>query len=210
MDDRIYPRPDRSLRASEPARAAADIASLIPAAPWLRLAPRGDGHSVLVFPGFGGSDRSTAILRRYLDSMGHETHAWELGVNLGPATPGIPDALWERLMNIHADGAEQKVSLVGWSLGGVYARLLAKLYPQLVRQVVTLGSPFAGNIRSTSAYPIARVILGDRVNRPSIQQLRGWGLRASPLQVRASMSSWARRASPSTTCATDRPRARWR
>ena len=156
MQDRVYPRPERRLSFAEGPRLLAEIASLMASAPFLYQAPRGDGHPVLAIPGFGGGDRSTAVLRGFLTSLGYVTHPSNLGTNRGPAMPGLPAELARRLDEVFVESGSRKVSIIGWSLGGVYARLLAQLYPDKVRQVITLGSPFAGNPRSTSVYPIVR------------------------------------------------------
>jgi pimeloyl-ACP methyl ester carboxylesterase len=132
------------------------MALLMAAAPLLRQAPRGDGHSVLVMPGLGASDRSTTVIRGFLSSLGYRAYPWNLGTNLGPRMPDLPAELARRLDEVFVDTGDRKVSLVGWSLGGVYARLLAHRFPSKVRQVITLGSPFAGNPRSTSVYRFAR------------------------------------------------------
>ena len=153
MNDRVYSRPDRRLVLAEGPRVVSEIASLMAAAPFLYQAPRGDGHPVLVMPGYGANDRSTTVLRRFLSSMGYSTHPWNLGTNRGPAMPDLRAELARRLNEVFVDGDERTVSLVGWSLGGVYARLLAHLYPDKVRHVTTLGSPFAGSPRSRSAAP---------------------------------------------------------
>jgi pimeloyl-ACP methyl ester carboxylesterase len=124
-------------------RALLEVMSLGPARPLLRRAPSGEGQPVMVFPGFFAADRSTATLRRYLDSKGFSTYAWEEGRN-----PGISDALYRRLEDRLLQVEEEhgrKVSLVGWSLGGIYARLLAHRNVDSVRQVITLGSPFSLN-----------------------------------------------------------------
>jgi pimeloyl-ACP methyl ester carboxylesterase len=105
----------------------------------LERAPRGDGHPVLVLPGFLAGDDSTRILRRYLQSLGYAVHPWLQGRNLG--SPSARDALDERLAELQ-QRYDRKLSLVGWSLGGVYARGVAKRLPGNVRQVITLGSPF--------------------------------------------------------------------
>jgi pimeloyl-ACP methyl ester carboxylesterase len=91
--------------------------------PLLMRAPRGDGHPVLVLPGFLGSDLSTAPLRRYLRELGYDAHGWQLGRNTG-GLARMRAALSDRLAAIHA-ATGRKVSMVGWSLGGVYARDLA-------------------------------------------------------------------------------------
>ena len=110
------------------------------AAPLLRLSGRGDGHPVLVLPGFTADDASTLPLRWSIRGQGYQTHAWRLGRNVGP-TEAIVTGMRSRLHEL-ADRHERKVSIVGWSLGGVYARALARERPDLVRQVITLGSPY--------------------------------------------------------------------
>src|SRR5690242_18656081 len=107
--------------------------------PLLMRAPRGDGHPVLALPGFLASDLSMAPLRRYLGELGYETHAWRMGRNTG-GVGRMRGALLDRLSEIHA-ASGRKVSIVGWSLGGVYARDLALRAPEMVRYVMTLASP---------------------------------------------------------------------
>jgi pimeloyl-ACP methyl ester carboxylesterase len=133
--------PSARLFLTEPARGLAGLAVLPLAAPWLASAPRGHGHGVLVVPGLLASDMSTALLRRFLGWLGHNVHGWDLGRNVGPT-----DAVLDRLPQTLAALAERSggpVSVVGWSLGGIYARELARQRPGQVRQVITLGSPFA-------------------------------------------------------------------
>ena len=126
------------LLALEAPRAALEAASLGPALPWLARAPRGDGHPVLVLPGYLASDASTRVLRAFLRSLGYTPHGWGLGRNRGPHSE-LLGSLRERLAKVAGD---ERVSLVGWSLGGVFARELAKAEPARVRAVITLGSPF--------------------------------------------------------------------
>lgn len=136
------------LTALEP-RALLELGSIHVAAPWLSRINEGDQHPVLVLPGFTAGDRSTAPLRRVLRNQGYRTYGWGLGQNMGP-TPDVVEGLVARLAAIHSrDG--RAVSLVGWSLGGIYARELAREFPAMVRQVVTLGSPFRLTPESRSA-----------------------------------------------------------
>lgn len=132
--------PSWALLAAEPSRAIAEYALFQAARPVLARAPRGDGHPVLVLPGFGADDRSTTVLRRYLRGLGYGVHAWRLGRNVGP-TAAIVDGMTGRLAQL-ADREGRAVSIVGWSLGGIYGRALALREPRQVRQVITLGSPF--------------------------------------------------------------------
>jgi pimeloyl-ACP methyl ester carboxylesterase len=114
----------------------------------MRQLPQGDAHSALLLPGFMASDRSTGPLQRFLRRLGYDTHGWRLGRNLRPTarvTKELP-ALLERV----ADRSGRKVSIVGWSLGGVYARMLAARASDLVRVVVTLGSPVLSEVVEAS------------------------------------------------------------
>ncbi len=149
------PRNRRTLlAATEPVRAAASAGALALAYPWLRGAPRGEPHGVLVLPGLLASDVSTVTLRRWLRGLGYPVVGWELGRNRGP-TKEITDEL-PRLVQRLADRHGGPVSIVGQSLGGIYARRLATRVPSLVRQVVSLGSPFGLAGRPADDSPGAR------------------------------------------------------
>ncbi|WP_100656451.1 esterase/lipase family protein [Alteromonas flava] len=137
--------------------------------PLLMRAPKGDGHPVMVIPGFLASDRSTGLLRTFLKMKGYAASGWELGRNLGThVTNGkrvISDQLLDRVITEHVK-YDVKVSLVGWSLGGILAREIAREIPDCVRQVISLGSPFNG---PQGAAPIAarlfKLINGDVAER---------------------------------------------
>lgn len=133
--------PPLALAAAELLRAMAEMSFLPLASPILRRAPKGDGHPVLVLPGFAANDRSTRLLRRYLSRLGYDVHAWELGRNLDRRSTGQSgERLTDRIEAIRQK-AGRKISLVGWSLGGVLAREAAHKDPGSIRQVITLGSP---------------------------------------------------------------------
>jgi pimeloyl-ACP methyl ester carboxylesterase len=132
--------PPSTLLLALEGRAWLEFLALGPALPLLSRAPRGDGHPVMVMPGWLAGDASTRALRWFLRDRGYHAHAWRLGMNRGP-TPEVVAGLGERLHALQARHG-RKVSLVGWSLGGIYARELARRYPEMVRQVVTLASPF--------------------------------------------------------------------
>jgi len=138
-DGRVAP-PSARLYLTEPARGLAGLAALPLAAGWLASAPRGDRHGVLVLPGLLASDMSTALLRRYLSLLGYTVRGWQLGRNVGP-TDRVLAELPQALADL-ARCAGGSVSIIGWSLGGIYARELAREQPDLARQVITLGSPF--------------------------------------------------------------------
>lgn len=133
-------RPSAALYLTEPLRGVIDRAILPVATPWLRSAPHGDGHGVLVLPGLLASDASTRPLRSFLRGRGYYVRGWRLGRNLGP-TEAILDGMPGGLRDL-AERTGGPVSVIGWSLGGIYARHLAREHTAYVRQVVTLGSPF--------------------------------------------------------------------
>lgn len=147
-------------------RAPWEYAALLAATPWLRKLPRGDGHPVLVFPGLGANDFTTGALRRFLDDLGYVTHPWGQGFNFGPRQGVLERCNHDvrRLFNAHA----RKVSLIGWSLGGIYARELAKELPDHVRCVITLGTPFTGHPRATNAWRFFELVSGQSVHDPHV------------------------------------------
>jgi pimeloyl-ACP methyl ester carboxylesterase len=108
--------------------------------PLLNWLGRGDEHPVIVLPGFGADDRSTLPLRWAIRGQGYWVHAWRLGPNVGP-TASVARGLRARLASLHAEHG-RTISLIGWSLGGILARALARESPDKVRQVITLGSPY--------------------------------------------------------------------
>jgi pimeloyl-ACP methyl ester carboxylesterase len=132
--------PSLLLGALEQQRAVAELVGFGVSLPLFRWIPAGDGHPVLVLPGFMADDWSTVALRSVLRSRGYQVHRWGLGRNIGPRA-AVVDGLIGRFDAIHRDSG-RSISLVGWSLGGIYARALARWRPQAVRRVITLGSPF--------------------------------------------------------------------
>jgi pimeloyl-ACP methyl ester carboxylesterase len=116
--------------------------------PMLRMTlPRGSGP-VMVLPGFMTDDASTWLLRRFLSSLGYSVAAWEMGLNRGPMMAYLP-TLIDRLDAWRQQTGEQP-SLVGWSRGGTLSREIARERPDLIRSVVTLGSPVRGGVGGTS------------------------------------------------------------
>jgi esterase/lipase len=130
-------------------RGVAELAATFALGGVLKQAPKGDGHPVFVMPGFLASDRSTVPLRTFLTEIGYDAHGWGQGQNLGRFYK-MRTILEGEVAALYAKTGK-KVSLVGWSLGGVFARYLALVMPDKVRSVITLGSPFAADIHATSA-----------------------------------------------------------
>lgn len=129
--------------------------------------PQGGGEPVLVIPGLATSGLSTSTLRAFLRCAGYRAYDWGLGRNVGPR--GGLDAwmarLEARLLEISKRHDAKPVHVVGWSLGGIYARELAKRCPRVVRQVVTLGSPLSGDPDATNGRLLYRVMCGDDAAR---------------------------------------------
>lgn len=136
------------------------------AAPRWQPDPVGGGRPVLVLPGFLASDLSTRPLRLALRQAGFAAYGWGQGRNFGLRADTLPriDALVGRLSERHGE----PVALVGWSLGGLIAREYAKQAPERVAQVVTLGSPFSGDIRANNAWRLYELIARHKVDAPPL------------------------------------------
>ena len=132
------------------------------------LGPRGpvDGDPALVIPGFVANDRTTMELRRALAAGSWRVHPWKAGWNLGARNDTI-DQLKARL---DAIDPKRPILLVGWSLGGVFARALALAHPERVRAVVTLGSPFSGDPHSNNVWRLYEWVAGHPVDQPPIER----------------------------------------
>lgn len=145
------------FRLLEP-RAVLEWQSFFALKPLLKRLPKGDGHAVVVFPGFVSSDRATRPLRGLLKDLGYDSHGWGLGTNLL-----FNEALESEmiaLVNEVYEKSGRKVSLVGWSLGGLYAREVAKACKGKIRCVITLGSPISGNAAHSNAHSLFQAING--------------------------------------------------
>ena len=138
------------------ARAAPEFAAFMAfVGPLIAGAPRGDGHPVLVLPGLGGSDLSTRPLRWFLDRLGYRAQGWGLGRNTGLRRR--TSAVLAQKLDALADEHGRRVSLIGWSLGGVYATDLAEHASHRVRSVITLGSPLVVRPQARVGVPMTSV-----------------------------------------------------
>lgn len=158
--------PRRPLQAKPPSRfwtyaegrAMFELAAFYASMPMLSGLPRGDGHSVLVLPGFMATNTSTAPMRRLLGGLGYDAHGWESGRNL-KVNEAMLRSLDAQLTRLY-EQTERKVSIIGWSLGGVLAREIAKLHPEKVRLVVSLGSPLSNDRSYSSASHLFELLNG--------------------------------------------------
>ena len=145
----IPSRPPSRLLALVEARAVFELAAFYATRPLLTMLPRGDGHPVLVLPGFLASDHSTVPMRSLLNDLGYDAYGWELGRNVRIDNSRVAE-MEKRLLAIHRQTG-RKVSIIGWSLGGVFARELAKMHPEAVRLVISLGSPIRNDRNHSNA-----------------------------------------------------------
>jgi hypothetical protein len=139
-------------------RALYEFGFSLAAARLLLRAPRGEGP-VLVLPGFLASDVSTEPLRRYLKALGYDAYGWDNGRNLGGVTR-MRHALRRRLTSIY-ERTGRRVAIVGWSLGGIYARMLALDAPEMTRSVITLGSPLSRDPNSSNVSGLYEAVTGE-------------------------------------------------
>jgi pimeloyl-ACP methyl ester carboxylesterase len=122
---------------------------------------------VMLLPGFGSHPRRMRPMADALAAAGHQVHEWGLGLNLGP-NPRNFSYLMRRVANI-ARESWHPVALVGWSLGGLFAREIARREPQMVAKVITMGTPFSGDPRANNAWRAYQVITGHSVDAPPIE-----------------------------------------
>ena len=165
-DDELRP-PNAFLMLLE-GRAPWELAATVAAMPWLRRLPQGDGHPVLVFPGMAASDFTTAPLRSFLDSLGYVTQSWGQGMNRGPRAGVLKKCAADVRQLAQTHG--RTVSLIGWSLGGLYARETAKELPHDTRCVITLGTPFTGHPRATNAWRVFELLSGQSARDPAMTE----------------------------------------
>ncbi len=153
--DAVPPHPFWTLTEG---RAMFELGAFFATRPLLGTLPKGDGHAVMTLPGFMATNSSTTPMRGLLSQLGYDAHGWDSGRNVR-----VDNALIARLegqlTRLH-NVSGRKVSLIGWSLGGVLARELAKLHPEKVRLVMSLGSPLSDDRNHTSAKRLFELLNG--------------------------------------------------
>ncbi len=122
---------------------------------------------VMLLPGFGAHPSRMRRMKTALDAAGHITHEWGMGFNLGP-TPENFAFLLHRVSELSRRHG-QPITLVGWSLGGLYAREIARRQPETVRKVITLGTPFSGDMHANNAWRAYQFVTGHPVDEPPIK-----------------------------------------
>lgn len=166
-DDETAKPPSLTSLAAE-ARGLLDIPALFAVAPFMATAPRGQPHPVVVLPGLGADDRSTIAIRGFLEILGYQVYGWGRGRNVRPPDADL-SAVVEQVLQLRRESSV-KVSLIGWSRGGIIAREVARQIPDAVRMVITLGSPFAApdasNVRA-----IWKLLTGETYQPPTPERV---------------------------------------
>lgn len=166
-DDRRDP-PSKAQWAAELPRALWTVASLPGAWADLMTAPKGDGRPVMLLPGLVNSDRSNVVMRRYLTSLGYHVEGWGLGRNLGTRSIGPEGEKLIARLREYYDRAGQPVTLIGVSLGGIMARFLAHRAPDMVREVITVSAPYAGDPHATNVWRAFEWLSGEKIDSPAM------------------------------------------
>lgn len=150
-------------------RALSEAASLIPARSMLKKLPKGDGHPVITLPGFLASGRSMRTVRKHLRIWGYDAQSWNLGRNLGLSSERDLEALLDERLREAFESSGEKVSLIGWSLGGLFAREVARRNPDMVRSVILLGSPI-GDPKATNVWRLYESVTNQKLDEVQIRR----------------------------------------
>jgi pimeloyl-ACP methyl ester carboxylesterase len=132
----------------------------------LDIAQAAEPRIVMLLPGFGTHPVRMKHMARKLEAAGHTVKRWGLGFNFGPSPENF-EQLNERVLELHRRYGE-KVWLVGWSLGGIFAREVAKRHPDAVAKVITMGSPFSGDGHANNVWRIYHLVTGHSVDNPPV------------------------------------------
>jgi triacylglycerol esterase/lipase EstA (alpha/beta hydrolase family) len=161
--------PSKLLLAAELPRAVYGAFELVAWQRRLARAPRGDGRPVLILPGLVNPDWANIALRRYLRRLGYDARGWGLGPNLGARSVGREAEKLDALVKAVFEERGEKVTLVGVSLGGMMARLMAHRWPDRVREVITISSPFAGDPKATNVWRLFELLTGEKVTDEAVR-----------------------------------------
>lgn len=155
------PAPSKLWLVAEP-RAIVESLSILLKKEVLNKVPKGNGAPVMVLPGLGTSDLSTLPLRNFLKKLGYIPYGWGMGLNKG-YKPSYEETLLRKLRHLYLKH-DRKIKLIGWSMGGIYARELAKMDPHVTSQVITMGSPFSGGkTQNTNVNTLYRLLNGQKI-----------------------------------------------
>jgi pimeloyl-ACP methyl ester carboxylesterase len=133
----------------------------------MEVSPAKDPKLVMLLPGFATHPIRMRYMAQQLEKAGHKAKRWGMGFNLGASEEAF-ERLSSRLISVQRR-YDRKMVLVGWSLGGVFAREMAKRHPELIEKVITMGSPFSGDPHANNAWRAYQLIAGYRVDNPPIK-----------------------------------------
>lgn len=173
-------RPKTWISLLELIRPVQEMSMLLPSHRWLKSLPKGDGHPVVVLPGFGADNKTTLILRHYLKQWGYAVEPWEMDQNITPMDiqdfddvlvfrDKVVESVGDHIAKLHKESGK-KVTLIGWSLGGIFSRLVASNHQDHVKHVITLGTPF-GDPRTVPVYTLMEKLRNRGMTQ---QQLDEW------------------------------------
>jgi pimeloyl-ACP methyl ester carboxylesterase len=174
VNERVTAKPPAlGYAIAELPRALFELVCLLPAHLFLKRAPRGDGHPVITLPGYRSDDTAMLALRRYLARWGYAPYPWGLGANLGIGYQRIDyeKRMLEKLESIVEKHGEP-ATLIGWSQGGVIAREVTKQRPELVSQLIVLGSPLADAPEATTLFRIFRRTSAEEITNELMSMMR--------------------------------------
>jgi len=188
--DPDIPPPPRSAFLAEGPRLAWALAELAKGWQGLKSAPMGDGRPLLLLPGLANGDASMTAMHRFLRGRGYRTSPWKLGINLGVRSVGHDiERLMGRVEEVYTAAGREKVTLIGVSLGGILARVVAHRRPDLVRAVITVSSPYAGPPTATNVWKHFEWLTGQKIDDPEAMSMLAEA--AMPLPMPAT-SIWSR------------------
>lgn len=175
QEGEIVARTSQTIKAPSPlllmmeGRSLFEMGAYAMSKPLFRYMAKGDGHPVLVLPGLAASDLSTMPLRRFLKNRGYRPYGWKQGRNLGLREHVLEKMLAQidDIFEIH----NRKISIIGWSLGGIFARELAKLRPKKIRLVISMGSPHSGNPKASHATRFYEYVSGHAADSPPLNSV---------------------------------------
>ena len=164
------PPPSKLLWAAELPRAAWTVARYGALRARPDATPQGDGRPVMILPGLFNGDRSNFALRQYLRALGYAARGWGLGRNFGTRTIGQEGQRLLAKVKALYDETGEPVTLIGVSLGGIMARFAAQRLPAMVREVITVSSPFAGDPRATNVWRAFEWLTGDKIDSDAVRE----------------------------------------
>ncbi len=181
--------PSKLLLAAELPRALLGLAGHLTWRRALAAAPKGDGRPVIILPGLANPDASNLLMRRFLNRLGYRARGWGLGFNRGVRSVGGEEERLGTLIRSVHDETGEKVTLVGVSLGGIMARLAAHRWPELVREVITVSAPYAGDPRATNVWRLFEWLSGERIDDPRVTARMALAAKAPPVPTTAIWSA---------------------